>query len=227
MVSVRRPRRREPTVAAVRGGAARAHQCHRDRGRAAALDATLRRKQEYGKPVTIGSDVWVGGAAVICPGVTIGENTVVGANSAVMGRDCSGALTLGSANVLEDDTDCTVTTAGSSITRSTFGTPLSLEVTRLGPEPLAPTLIRALMLHGEPDADLSSPAGRDRALDEAVPVIAAMPESITRDELLREVGDRLDADPGLGGEQLDADLPQATLVGADRVAVPVIRGGGR
>ncbi len=47
------------------------------------------------------------------------------------------------------------------------------------------------------DADLSSPAGRDRALDEVVEVIAAMPDSISREELMREVGDRLAADPGL------------------------------
>jgi DNA primase len=47
------------------------------------------------------------------------------------------------------------------------------------------------------DADTASPAGRDRALDEAVPVIAAMPDSITREELMREVADRLAADPGL------------------------------
>jgi DNA primase len=47
------------------------------------------------------------------------------------------------------------------------------------------------------DADLSSPMGRDRALDEAVPVLSAMPDSITRDELVREVADRLDADPAL------------------------------
>jgi DNA primase len=47
------------------------------------------------------------------------------------------------------------------------------------------------------DADLATPAGRDRALDEVVAVIAAMPDSITREELMREVADRLDADPGL------------------------------
>jgi maltose O-acetyltransferase len=47
------------------------------------LDAELRRTQEYGKPVTIGTDVWVGGAAVICPGVTIGSRTVIGAGSVV------------------------------------------------------------------------------------------------------------------------------------------------
>jgi DNA primase len=47
------------------------------------------------------------------------------------------------------------------------------------------------------DGDLSSPPGRDRALDEVVAVIAAMPDSITREELMREVADRLGADPGL------------------------------
>jgi DNA primase len=47
------------------------------------------------------------------------------------------------------------------------------------------------------DGDLEAPSGRDRALDEVVQVIAAMPDSITRQELMREVGDRLDADPGL------------------------------
>lgn len=38
---------------------------------------------EYGKPISIGDDVWVGGAAVICPGVSIGEGAVVGAGSVV------------------------------------------------------------------------------------------------------------------------------------------------
>src|SRR5204862_7414567 len=47
------------------------------------------------------------------------------------------------------------------------------------------------------EADRSSPAGRDRALDEVVPVLAAMGESISRDELARLIADRLDADPGL------------------------------
>jgi DNA primase len=47
------------------------------------------------------------------------------------------------------------------------------------------------------EADLSSPAGRDRALEEVVPVLVGMGESISRDELARLVADRLDADPGL------------------------------
>ncbi|QDT52260.1 Maltose O-acetyltransferase [Caulifigura coniformis] len=47
------------------------------------LDATLRRTQESGRPITIGSDVWVGGGAIINPGVTIGSRTVIGAGSIV------------------------------------------------------------------------------------------------------------------------------------------------
>jgi len=47
------------------------------------MDAELRRRQEFGKPVTIGSDVWIGGAAVILPGVQIGDRAVIGAGSVV------------------------------------------------------------------------------------------------------------------------------------------------
>jgi maltose O-acetyltransferase len=47
------------------------------------LNAALRRKQEYGAPVTIGADVWVGSGAIILPGVTIGARTVIGAGSVV------------------------------------------------------------------------------------------------------------------------------------------------
>lgn len=38
---------------------------------------------EYAKPITIGEDVWIGGSAVICPGVTIGDRAVIGAGSVV------------------------------------------------------------------------------------------------------------------------------------------------
>ncbi len=38
---------------------------------------------EYGIAVTIGDNVWVGGNAVICPGVHIGNNVVIGAGSVV------------------------------------------------------------------------------------------------------------------------------------------------
>lgn len=36
---------------------------------------------EYGKPVTIGNNVWIGGSSVILPGVTIGDNVVIGGGS--------------------------------------------------------------------------------------------------------------------------------------------------
>jgi len=52
------------------------------------------------------------------------------------------------------------------------------------------------------DADLATPAGRDRALDEIVPVLAAMGETITRQEMLREVADRLDTDSELIASRL-------------------------
>lgn len=38
---------------------------------------------ELGKAITIGEDVWVGGSSVICPGVTIGDRSVIGAGSVV------------------------------------------------------------------------------------------------------------------------------------------------
>jgi maltose O-acetyltransferase len=50
------------------------------------MEAELRRTQEFAKPIEIGSDVWVGGAAVILPGVTIGSRTIIGAGS-VVSRD--------------------------------------------------------------------------------------------------------------------------------------------
>jgi maltose O-acetyltransferase len=38
---------------------------------------------EYGKSITIGDDVWIGGNSVICPGVTIGSRSIIGAGSVV------------------------------------------------------------------------------------------------------------------------------------------------
>jgi maltose O-acetyltransferase len=47
------------------------------------LNAALRRREEFGKPIDIGSDVWVGGGAIILPGVRIGSRAVIGAGSVV------------------------------------------------------------------------------------------------------------------------------------------------
>lgn len=38
---------------------------------------------EYGKPIVIGDDVWIGGSVIICPGVNIGDRSVVGAGSVI------------------------------------------------------------------------------------------------------------------------------------------------
>ena len=38
---------------------------------------------EFGKPIEIGSDVWIGGGAVICPGVILGDRVVVAAGAVV------------------------------------------------------------------------------------------------------------------------------------------------
>lgn len=48
------------------------------------LDAPSRNTLvEWAEPVTIGNNVWIGGSATILPGVTIGDNTVIGAGSVV------------------------------------------------------------------------------------------------------------------------------------------------
>jgi maltose O-acetyltransferase len=50
------------------------------------LDAeTRRRGLEYALPIRIGDDVWIGGGAIVLPGVTIGDRAVVGAGSVVTG----------------------------------------------------------------------------------------------------------------------------------------------
>jgi maltose O-acetyltransferase len=51
------------------------------------IDPDLRRdKWESAQPIRIGNNVWLGGGVIVCPGVTIGDNTVVGAG-AVVTRD--------------------------------------------------------------------------------------------------------------------------------------------
>lgn len=48
------------------------------------IDAIVRNSLlEFGKPVTIGDNVWVGGSTVINPGVSIGNNTIIGSGSVV------------------------------------------------------------------------------------------------------------------------------------------------
>lgn len=49
---------------------------------------------------------------------------------------------------------------------------------------------------------LKTPAGRDKALDEVVPVLAGMGETITRQELIGEIADRLDTNPAMVSRRL-------------------------
>jgi maltose O-acetyltransferase len=46
-------------------------------------DAAQRRREEFGKAIQIGSDVWVGGGALILAGTRIGSRAIIGAGSVV------------------------------------------------------------------------------------------------------------------------------------------------
>lgn len=60
------------------------------------IDAEIRNSQlEYGKPITIGNDVWIGGSVIINPGITIGNNVVIGSGSVVTKDIPSGVIAAG------------------------------------------------------------------------------------------------------------------------------------
>ena len=59
------------------------------------LDHDLRRRQEFGEPIEIGADVWVGGGALILAGVRIGSRAVIGAGSVVTRDIPDGAFAAG------------------------------------------------------------------------------------------------------------------------------------
>ena len=108
----------------------------------------------------------------------------------------------------EDPADMMRTEVGSSRLRGLLADAVDLAVFH----------VRAIL----GDADLSTPAGRDRALDEVAPVLVGMGETITRQEMAREVGDRLDAAPELvaarmrsGGSRQKAQRAPAPVGGAE------------
>jgi maltose O-acetyltransferase len=51
--------------------------------------------REFGRPVHIGSNVWIGGGAIVLPGVTIGDDALVGAGSVVTRDVPAGATAFG------------------------------------------------------------------------------------------------------------------------------------
>jgi maltose O-acetyltransferase len=60
------------------------------------LDAAARRSGlEAAAPISIGAGAWLGGGAIVCPGVTIGEDTVVGAGGVVTRDLPAGVLAVG------------------------------------------------------------------------------------------------------------------------------------
>jgi maltose O-acetyltransferase len=60
------------------------------------LDAATRRAAwESAEPITVEDGAWLGGGVIVCPGVTIGENTVVGAGSVVVEDLPAGVLAVG------------------------------------------------------------------------------------------------------------------------------------
>jgi maltose O-acetyltransferase len=59
-------------------------------------DAETRRAGlEFGRPVRIGIDVWIGGGAIILPGITIGDGAVIGAGSVVTRDVATGQTVMG------------------------------------------------------------------------------------------------------------------------------------
>ncbi len=59
-------------------------------------DAASRRAMlEFGRPVIIGSDVWIGGGAILVPGVMVGDWAVIGAGSVVTLDVAAGATVVG------------------------------------------------------------------------------------------------------------------------------------
>ncbi len=60
------------------------------------VDPQARRAQwEFGAPITIGDNVWLGGGVIVGPGVTIGHDTVVGAGSVVTRDLPAGVVAVG------------------------------------------------------------------------------------------------------------------------------------
>jgi maltose O-acetyltransferase len=62
-----------------------------------------RAKWESARPIEIGDNVWLGGGVIVCPGVSVGADTVVGAGSVVTRDLPAGILAVGSpARVLRE-----------------------------------------------------------------------------------------------------------------------------
>jgi maltose O-acetyltransferase len=59
------------------------------------LEAESRKTLENALPITIGNDCWIGGNAIICPGIKIGNGCVIGAGSVVTKNIPDNSLAVG------------------------------------------------------------------------------------------------------------------------------------
>ena len=50
---------------------------------------------EFGKPISVGANVWIGGHAIIMPGITIGNDAIIGAGSVVTRNVAAGSRVAG------------------------------------------------------------------------------------------------------------------------------------
>ena len=90
---------------------------------------------ESGAPIAIGNDVWVGGGAIILPGITIGDGAVIGAGAVVTKNVAPYTIVAGNPakfikNVPRSDAPTTTTTSTSpTTTTNTTTTPQSQATT--------------------------------------------------------------------------------------------------
>jgi maltose O-acetyltransferase len=98
---------------------------------------TRRLGREYGQPITIADNVWLGGGVIVCPGVTIGQDTVAGAGAVVTGDLPAGVIAAGvPARVLREirDADRVVIRNAKDVARPDCCPTQSAEV-RIDPAP--------------------------------------------------------------------------------------------
>ncbi len=60
---------------------------------------------EYAKPITIGNDVWIGGGAIICPGVRVGNGVVIAAGSVVINDVPDNVMVAGNPAIIKKEID--------------------------------------------------------------------------------------------------------------------------
>ena len=59
-------------------------------------DPAIRRQHlECGRPITIGRNIWIGGGAILLPGITIGDDAIIGAGSVVTRDVVAGTTVVG------------------------------------------------------------------------------------------------------------------------------------